>query len=342
MVALWWTHGRFPISRRYDTGVTVTQTLADAIATVPAGRWAVGVSGGADSVALLSLLRRRSDLSLHVVHLDHQTRGAASTEDAEFVRRLAAEWRLECTVALREQIEPELKSLPANPSARYRALRMELFRRVVGCQGLQGVILAHHADDQAETVLHRLVRGSGASGLSGMSGRTYLGALQILRPLLGVRREMLRDYLREIGQEWREDASNVSDAYLRNRLRRWLAGEPELHEPLIALAEACRKLRDWTGRTAPQLQDEFAVGQLSGLPCLLARESTRRWLIGRGSPPDELAESVLDRLIEMAGDAASPVRRHFPGGILIRRQAGKIRSEAHAPPADNQQPTTRN
>src|SRR5512133_2495346 len=117
--------------------------LVQAVAHIPAGGWAVGVSGGADSVALLSLLRRRIDLSLQVVHLDHQTRGQASTDDAAFVEQLSRAWNLPATLARRSEIEAGLTELPANPSARYRALRLELFRRVVGRGGLQGVILAH-------------------------------------------------------------------------------------------------------------------------------------------------------------------------------------------------------
>src|SRR3982750_439033 len=94
--------------------------LMEAIATVPAGVWAVGVSGGADSVALLSLLRTRADLLLHVVHLDHETRGQDSTGDATFVADLARQWNLPCTVARWRDIEPHLalRRDVNNPSAR--------------------------------------------------------------------------------------------------------------------------------------------------------------------------------------------------------------------------------
>src|SRR5687768_5961056 len=85
-----------------------------AAATVPPGRWAVGVSGGADSVALLLLLRDRPDLALHVVHLDHETRGGASADDAGFVEDLAARLRVPCTVARRSEVETDMARLPAN------------------------------------------------------------------------------------------------------------------------------------------------------------------------------------------------------------------------------------
>jgi tRNA(Ile)-lysidine synthase len=302
--------------------------LAHAIDQVPAGPWAVAVSGGADSVALFRLLLGRPDLSLHVVHLDHQTRGEASTADAEFVQQLAAEHRVPCTVALRNEIEPQLEDLPKNPSARYRAARMELFRQVVSQSNLNGVILAHHADDQAETVLHRLIRGSGPAGLAGMLPQTRIDGLFILRLLLAVRRKDLRKYLSDIGQSWREDASNESDHYLRNRLRRWLGREPGLHESLLTLGNSCRKLREWSRREAPVLEESFAVGKLSQLPDVLACESARRWLVARGAPAGELSEAVLDRLVQMAQDAASAPRTQFPGSLLVRRRRGII-SAAH-------------
>jgi tRNA(Ile)-lysidine synthase len=222
-----------------------------------------------------------------------------------------------------------MTDLPCNLSARYRAARLELFRTVVAREQLTGVILAHHADDQAETVLHRLIRGSGPAGLAGMSTRTCIAGLTVLRPLLPVRRGQLREFLHRIGQPWREDASNASDDYLRNRLRRWLSDKPELHEALIALADACRALRDWTNARAPELPETFAANQLGALPDLLACESARRWLVARGAPPDVLTEDVLDRLIDMARDAGTAPRVDFPGGLHVRRRGGMI-SVAHS------------
>ena len=299
-------------------------SLAQPITAVPAGKWAVAVSGGADSVALLVLLTRRPDLSLHVVHLDHQARGADSTADAQFVSALAAAYSLPCIVARRSDIEPTLHDPPANTSSRYRAARIELFRRAVIEHGLAGVILAHHADDQAETVLVRLIRGSGPSGLAAMSFETQMNGLLMLRPLLAVRRGQLRQLLESIGQLWREDASNESDQYLRNRLRRLIAGRDDLHDALVSLADACRALRQWAGEHAPCLPPSFAVGQLQGVPRLLAREAARRWLIARGAPPGELHEHVLDRLVAMSGDAAFPPRQDFPGAVRVRRARGVI------------------
>jgi tRNA(Ile)-lysidine synthetase-like protein len=294
------------------------------IESVPAGRWAVGVSGGADSVALLLLLRSRADLSLHVVHLDHQTREGASGLDAEFVAALAERLGLPAAVARRDSVERGMEGLPMNISSRYRAVRLELFRRVVDEHGLDGVVLAHHSDDQAETVLLRLMRGSGVTKLGGMEAVQKVGGLLIRRPLLGVRRGALREYLASRGEAWREDVSNASDAYARNRVRKWLERFPEGHELLIKLGASCRRYGGWIRAGAPELGDSFRARELAGLPRVLAREAGRRWLIEQGALPGELTAAVLDRFAAMAVDAATPGRQQFPGNVDLRRRGGKL------------------
>jgi tRNA(Ile)-lysidine synthase len=295
---------------------------------VPPGRWAVAVSGGADSVALLLLLCGRPGISLHVVHLDHQIRGQASADDAAFVAALAGKLAIPATIVRRDQIEPGMGRLPKNPSARYRAIRLELFRRVVEREKLLGGIVAHQADDQAETILLRLLRGSGVAGLAAMRPRRQIGGLMILRPLLGIRRQSLRDFLTSRGQDWREDASNRSEKYARNRIRQFLGSRPELHEPLLAVGRACAAYADWIGKTAPVLRDKFPAIELAELPRMLGRESARRWLVSHGVPSAELTPAMLDRLRDLAADAATPPRQQFPAGVSVRRRAGWI-SQCH-------------
>ena len=306
-------------------------TIQSAVATVPPGKWGVAASGGADSVALLMLLSTRANLSLHLIHLDHQTRGAESTGDADFVRGLAGRLAIPLTVATRQELELKLTGLPANPSARFRALRFELFRQTALALHLNGVILAHHADDQAETILHRLIRGTSASGLAGMSQRTRIGGLLVLRPLLRASRAMLREYLHSIAQPWREDASNVSLKYLRNRLRPMIACDPALRRALLEVGDACRDLRVWVRAAAPGLPASFPVARLAALPDILARESARRWLAERGVPAAEISGVAVEQLLEMANDAASPPRAQIPGGLLVRRRGGAISGAKTSP-----------
>jgi tRNA(Ile)-lysidine synthetase-like protein len=295
-----------------------------AIDSVPTGRWAIGVSGGADSVALLRLMLTRSDIALHVAHLNHQTRGDESDGDAAFVKSLAADHQLPYTIARRDEIEPTVPSLPSNTSSRYRLLRQLLFRSVIRKHDLKGVLLAHHADDQAETILQRLLRGSGPIGLCCMSSVVELHGLTIARPLLEIRSALLRQYLNEVNQNWREDASNGSDAYQRNRLRRLLKSDPAMAATLLTMGKAARELRNWIDRSAKALPDEFTMRELLDQPKILARRSAAVWLQDHGVPSGELMPPVIDRLIAMASDAASASRVTFPGNIQVQRRRGRI------------------
>jgi len=261
---------------------------------------------------------------MHVVHLDHQTRAGASTEDAAFVADLATRYSIPCTIARLDQIAPSLETPPANTSSRYRAARQELFRQVVTEHNLQGVFLAHHADDQAETVLLRLIRGSAPSGLVGMAPETQLGKLRILRPLLAVESEELRQYLRDQNQPWREDASNASPDYLRNLLRPMICRDPQLRDALIQLGHKCRTYKNWLTYTSPNLQKDFRVTEIQNLPPPIARESARKWLTAAGSPPSKLSEEVLDRLVQMTNDAATAAHQDFPGRLRVSRRGGRI------------------
>ena len=307
------------------------QQLTDAVAAVPAGSWAVGVSGGADSVALLLLLRARRDLDIEVVHLNHQARGAASDADADFVSSLSTGLGVDCIVGHWGGVEPMRVDPPKNRSARFRAGRLALFRHVVANDRLQGVILAHHADDVAETVLQRLLRGARVTGLAALRPRSVVGGLTILRPLLRVRREALRVFLTAQGQAWREDESNKSPRYQRNRLRSLLATRPRLTERLIELGERAAGVKRWLREGVPRVDAQLPVGIVRDLPPPLALEAARCWLAARGAKKDELSAPVLRRLVDMAADAASPPRQHFPGRLLVHRRAGRLLVEDPPP-----------
>jgi tRNA(Ile)-lysidine synthase len=178
--------------------------------------------------------------------------------------------------------------------------------------------------DQAETILHRLLRGSSYAGLSGMSPRAVVGRLVILRPLLAVDQPLLPAYLIGLGQSWQTDASNESNQYLRNRLRKLLKGRPCLQSAMLELGGACAELRDWSRAAAPVLGEQFECALLSRLPAILAHESARRWLIERRVRINDVSAEVVQRLVEMSRDAASPPRQDFPGPLRVRRRRGII------------------
>jgi tRNA(Ile)-lysidine synthase len=218
----------------------------------------------------------------------------------------------------------ERDRLPANRSAKYRAMRLALYQREVRSQNLLGVLLAHHADDQAETVMLRLIRGGGFASLSAMSERTRIGDVVLLRPLLGVRRKALLEHLREIGQEWREDASNARDDQARNRVRKVLLNHPEMTTALSEVAMSCRRLHEWTGAQSPELAASFPVQAIWNLPEIVAGFALGEWLRERGVRIDQISSRAIQELLIMCSDAASPARIAMPGGLIIRRRGGEI------------------
>jgi tRNA(Ile)-lysidine synthase len=183
----------------------------------PGDRVGVGVSGGADSVALLWLLAElRAKLGIHilVLHFHHQLRGASADEDERFVAGTAREIGFEF-VADRADVAGEARRHGWNLEDAGRRLRYQFFASVISSHRLNSVAVAHTANDQAETVLAHLLRGSGLAGLAGI----YPVSGSIIRPLLEVEREDLREYLLTLKQPWREDVTNQDTSRTRSRIR---------------------------------------------------------------------------------------------------------------------------
>lgn len=198
-------------------------------------RVAVAVSGGADSVALLRLLEELHEnlgVTLCVAHFNHQLRGRDSDADEKFVEALAHQRGIEFVVG-RGNVSAAAKRHGWNLEDAARRLRYEFFSKLAANGDVARVATAHTADDQAETVLARLIRGTGLAGLSAI----YPVRDTIIRPLLEVRREELRDYLCSIRQEWREDLSNADTRRLRARVRQLLLPQIERNfSPAIVAA----------------------------------------------------------------------------------------------------------
>ncbi len=193
------------------------------------GRLLVGCSAGADSTVLLHVLGAlapRFGLELAVCHLNHGLRGSAADQDEDHVRALAAAADLPFFVE-RAQLAGQKGSLEATS----RQARLDLFARSSTQWPADAVALGHSADDQAETVLMNLARGTGLRGMGGMRPRATVAGLLILRPLLFARREDIRTYARDRGLTWREDATNADLAMTRNRVRRRLLPELESIHP---------------------------------------------------------------------------------------------------------------
>ena len=203
---------------------TVLNAIRHARAFTPGETLVVAVSGGCDSIALLHILRELRlslGIALHVATLDHGLRGAAGQADAAFVSDLAQCWNLPCTSG-RVDTPKLAREWGMGMEAAARRARYDFLAGVARSQNSSCVALGHHADDQAETLLLRLVRGSGARGLCGMrvlSAMPYHPELELLRPLLALSKQQLQAYCAAHDLEWRQDASNSDTAFARNYLR---------------------------------------------------------------------------------------------------------------------------
>ena len=273
-------------------------------------RVGVAVSGGADSVCLLHVLRElapRWDLSLEVLHLNHQLRGSASDGDAEFVANLASEMGLPF-----HQRSLAVADIPGNLEQAARDARREFFREALRSFGLEKVATGHTKSDQAETVLFRLLRGSGNAGLAGVLPVTAEG---LVRPLLDIDRSEIEDWLTARGISWRQDASNSDDRFSRNRIR---------HELL------------------PKLRAEWnpSIDRILSQMSMLAREDENYWstilpeelLIRRGATVllnrGELCKfhtAVVRRLLRRAimlvrGDLRQIDFQHIEGVLALLRE----------------------
>jgi tRNA(Ile)-lysidine synthase len=228
----------------------------DRRAMPPGTRLGLAVSGGADSVALLCLAHRLAcaqGWSLRVLHLEHGLRGEESRADAAFVRALADRHRLACRIEERDT-RSEARERKLGLEETGRLLRYEWFGGLLGANKLDCVATGHTLDDQAETVLARMLRGAWTSGLAGIhpvvAARDLVDGSgpnsgRIVRPLLAVRRADLRTWLASIGQDWREDSSNDDLQFTRNRIRHTLLPalrtfNPRIDEQLAQTAELAR------------------------------------------------------------------------------------------------------
>jgi tRNA(Ile)-lysidine synthase len=230
----------------------------------PGDRLGLAVSGGADSVALLRLfleLRPELGIVLSVVHFNHKLRGTESDDDEKFAATLAREHKLQFRLSSGE-VAAEAAAHRLSIEAAARNMRHEFFRELQkpdadGCPHLDKIATGHTLDDQAETVLMRIIRGTGTRGLSGIYPLVELkdefdeACGEVIRPLLPIRRRELEQFLKDIGQPWREDSSNRDPKFTRNRVRQILMPllerdfNPSVPETIAELAEIARGEEDY-------------------------------------------------------------------------------------------------
>lgn len=317
---------------------------------VPGAPVVVAVSGGPDSLCLLDVLvRLRADLEcdLHVAHLDHRLRGAESAAEAAFVAETAARLGLPCTVEAVDvralAVERKLNLHAAGRLARYR-----LLARVALAINAQAVATAHHADDQAETVLLHLVRGAGVEGLRGMrpvvaweewssiaadpslSAQTSERRPRLIRPLLDVSRVEIEAYCAERGLAPRRDPSNADRRYLRTRVRQDIlpalaALNPQIVAALGRTAADCAEVADFLDQELDRVWRTLVVVQANRAafdgrrwrdlhPALQHAALRRAYTLVGGS--DTLGRDDVLRACNAVGRGVGK-RIELPGGVAL-------------------------
>jgi len=309
----------------------------------PAREWQevtvlVAVSGGADSVALLRGLKEMKPGGagrLSVAHFNHRLRGEESTADAAFVAELAASLGLGCEVG---SADWELDGADCGDGleAAARDARYQFLKTAADRVGARFVVTAHTADDQAETILHRVIRGTGIAGLAGIPRtRPLTAATTLLRPMLALRRSEIIEFLQSLGQAYREDASNGDMRFTRNRLRHellpLLAREfnPQVSDALLRLgslaAEAQATIQQ---QIEPLLQHGEVLGpdaihwhccsKLLALSDYLLRELLSHVWREQNWPLQAMTHEKWCDLAALARSDAGI--RTFPGPILAQKQ----------------------
>jgi tRNA(Ile)-lysidine synthase len=304
----------------------------------------VAASAGIDSTVLahgVDALRGELAIELRLAHVHHGLRGAEADADEAFVRSLAAALGVPC---LSRRVAPhrlrEGRSSRERPTLQEaaRRVRYEALAELAEAAGAERVATAHTLDDQAETVLLRLLRGSGPAGLGGIPERSPDG--RIVRPLLAVPRAEIERFALARGLLWREDASNRDPAYARSRLRRdWLHGFADAFNPqwlraIGDLAEAQRKESDWIEQLVTQEASRrlsragaewlLACDGWDALPAALARRLVRRVLHEVGAGRD-LSRLHLERVLAFVARAGTGKRLQLPGGVVLERERGGVR-----------------
>jgi tRNA(Ile)-lysidine synthase len=335
---------------------------------LPGSRVSVAVSGGADSVALLRLLGSLADelgITLTVAHLDHSLRGSESESDAVFVENLAKKLGLPfvqrvVNVAATAEIEGW------NLEDAGRRLRRRFFEQLVTEGSVDQVAVAHTADDQAETLLAHLVRGTGTAGLGGI----YPVAGPVVRPLLGTRRRDLREYLISLEQKWREDSTNNDTRRLRARIRKELlpAIERDFSAAIVGhLSDLARFAREEEQFWIAFVEERFlkltretdegtriaandllrplkmqaeeiglrgaATGESNGPMRTVTERLIRRLYEAARGDRRELTAKHVEKVVQLASDLKSGKSVQLPGRITARREFGELvitREEGHA------------
>ncbi|MDO5549050.1 MAG: tRNA lysidine(34) synthetase TilS [Eubacteriales bacterium] len=297
---------------------TVWNTIQEEHLLSKEDRVLCALSGGADSVSLLLCLHELG-IPVCACHLNHSLRGAQSDGDEEFCRELCRRMGIPF-LSRREDAARAAKERGQSLETAARELRYAFFDECARELGATKIATAHTADDNLETILFRLIRGTGAAGLAGIPPRRGI----IVRPLLHVERREVEAFLTARGQEWRTDATNLEDVCTRNRIR---------HQVIPALREIAPDAADHAGQTASLLrqdndaldalaQDNGALDWLNRQPEAIRSRSIRKRLCASGVPEGELTYEHVRAVGRLCRKGRGSVS--LPGGYTAQIRQHKL------------------
>jgi tRNA(Ile)-lysidine synthase len=305
----------------------------------------VAVSGGPDSVALLRALcrlkqeHRAGAGNLTVGHVNHRLRADADQDEA-FISDLAQRLGIGCEC---RRLEPAALDLRDGLEAAARAARYDQLLQMAQRHGARYVVTAHTADDQAETILHRIARGTGLAGLAGIRrARALSPAVTLLRPMLQIPRAEVLAYLGELGQDYCVDVTNDEMHFTRNRIRRDVLPllekevNSQIKQALLRLGSLAGEAQEVIDTLSEELSARAVCADPAGrvsLDCRLVRQAPRylvRDLFARlwrtqGWPQQAMGYEDWDRLAAMViMPQADKIQQVMPGQIIVRREGEKI------------------
>ncbi|RJP30706.1 MAG: tRNA lysidine(34) synthetase TilS [Phycisphaerales bacterium] len=311
-------------------------------------RVVVGVSGGPDSMALLHILTRLSrefqwNFQLMVAHLNHGLRDLESEKDAAFVQAAADSLELPATIEFRD-VRALAGEQGRGIEETARQARYAFFERVAKKHGSKIVALAHHSDDNAETILHRILRGTGLRGLSGIPAyrpMNFERTVRVIRPLLRHTRQEILEYLQDQGVAYREDKSNESLESTRNRIRHQVMPllereiNPQVRDALLRLGEQAHWLEEFLRETVQRTFDtlvishtdqtlELNVDAMGRKSPIVQTELVRLAYSSFGLGEQDLSFGHLVSVLDLVGEHTSGKQVNLPGGMTVKRQYHRL------------------
>ena len=299
----------------------------------------VGVSGGPDSLALFFyLLEKREEKKLQIVvaHVDHMFRGEESQEDLRYVKHLCENLNVVCE-AIQIDVKQYQKQNRMSAQVAARECRYAFLERIMRKHNAQYVALGHHGDDQIETVLMRLVRGSTSKGYSGISAKRAFDKGSLIRPLLAVTKEEILDYCKRKDVDPRIDPSNTKETYTRNRLRKYVLPHlkqenPNVHERFQAFSKFMQEDEEYLQELAFEKMNKVikkkdtkrvvvSIPAFESIPIPLQRRGIQLILnyLYEYKIPSSLSSVHIDKVIEFFKRTHPSGVLHFPGGLEVVR-----------------------